>query len=470
MKILLIYPPDTHTIRTNVPPFVDQRIGVYPPLGLMYIAAAIMRWSDWEVELLDCNAESINYRDLKNEIKKRAPDVVGIQAITFTLIDMIMTAKTVKEIDSRIPVVAGGPHVNIYPKETLLIPHIDYIILGEGEYAVCEFLKAMNGGKNISEVQGIGYKSNEKLCINPRQGFIENLDGLPYPARKILKIERYYSLVSEYSPVTTLMSSRGCPFKCLYCDRPHLGKSFRARSAGNVVGEMIECLSIGIKEIFFYDDTFTIDRKRVLEICDLIMERGISIAWDARTHVDTVDEALLNKMAEAGCRRIHFGVEAGTPQIQKVLRKNLDLDKVKNIFSAAKKAGLKTLAYFMIGCPTETAQQIEETILFMLRLNADYVHVSVATPYPHTDMYRLGLKQGLFKNDYWKEFAQNPKQDFSPKLWTENLSEEELLLTLKKAYKKFYLRPSYVLKDLLELKSMNELKNKFSAGIKILFS
>jgi len=470
VKILLVFPPDAHMIKTNVPEFVDKGIGIYPPLGLMYIASSIMHWSDWEVELLDCKAENMTYPNLKYEIEKRNPDVVGIETLTFTLIDAVMTAKIVKEIDPNIHVVLGGPHVNIYPKETLKIPYVDYIILGEGEYVICEFLKAVGSRNDFEEIKGVGYKRNGKVFINPKQEFIENLDDLPHPDRKLLNIERYFSLVSEHSPITTMITSRGCPYKCLYCDRPHLGKRFRARSPKSVVREMKECKEMGIKEILFYDDTFTINRKRVQEICDLIIKQGINISWDVRAHVDTVDEFTLSKMADAGCERIHFGVESGTPEIQKVLRKNLDLNRVKNIFSEARKVGLKTLAYFMIGNPTETKEQIEKTIDYMLELNADYAHISIATPFPGTEMYYLGLEQGLYKEDYWEEFAQNPRENFSPELWTENLSEKELYKAIKRAYKKFYLRPSYIVKNFLHTKSIKSLKEKASSGIKMLFS
>ena len=227
---------------------------------------------------------------------------------------------------------------------------------------------------------------------------------------------------------------------------------------------------MGIRDIFFYDDTFTINKQRVLDICDLLVERKINVDWDVRAHVNTVDGPMLSKMAQAGCRRIHFGVEAGTPEMQKVLRKNLDLDKVKDVFRDAKKVGIKTLAYFMIGCPGETREQIERTTDYMLELKADYVHISIATPFPGTDMYALGLRQGVFKDDYWQQFASDPHEGFVPELWTENLTREELFEAIRKAYKKFYLRPSFIIRDLSRLKSIRELRQKAAAGMKILFS
>jgi len=470
MKILLILPPDIHMIKTNVPSFVDQGIGVYPSLGLLYIATSILRRTDWQVELLDCKAENITYDTLEEEIQKRNPDVVGIQVLTFTSIDAILTAKTVKSINPRIYVIFGGPHVNIYPQESLSMPCVDFIILGEGEYSVCEFLEALRAKTDFGTIKGLGYKKHGELCINPQQKFISNLDALPYPDRTLLKWERYFSIASEHSPITTMISSRGCPFHCLYCYRPHLGKEFRARSAENVVQEMSICQKMGIKDIFFYDDTFTVDRRRVLDICDLIVKQKVSIDWDVRAHINTVDEVILSKMAQAGCRRIHFGVESGTPEIQKVLKKDLDLNKVKRVFSEAKKAGLKTLAYFMLGCPTETKKQIEQTVNFMLELNTDFVHISVATPFPSTEMYTLGFTQGLYQKDFWREFAQNPSEDFSPEFWIENLTKDELFVAVKNAYKRFYFRPAYVIQSLLQINNSRNLRQKFSAGIKMFFS
>ena len=201
--------------------------------------------------------------------------------------------------------------------------------------------------------------------------------------------------------------------------------------------EIEHCLSLGIREIFFHDDTFTIDKKRVLTICELINKRGLKFDRDARVRVDTVNYELLSGMKKAGCHRISFGVESGNPRILKNLRKGITLEQVETAFRQCRKLKIQTLADFMIGSPGESRQDIMETISFSRRLGADYAQFSVTTPYPGTDLYREALAKGVIESDVWSEFARNPKEDFIPPLWTENLSREELIELLNTAYKNF---------------------------------
>lgn len=469
MKILLVSPPENHMITANIPEFVDKGMGVYPPLGLLTVAASILEGTHWTVEILDCKAESVEYEVLSNRIKDFSPDVVGIQTLTFTLIDVIKVTKIIRECDSSIHILLGGPHVNLYPHETLSIPSVDSILLGEGELSICNFLKAIEKGEDYSAVKGIGTRMKDRIVINPQTEYVENLDLVPFPARQLVDVKKYFAVLSEQNPITTMMSSRGCPFQCIYCDRPHLGKKFRARSPESVVREMQECVSLGIREIFFYDDTFTINKKRVLAICDLLIKKKISIGWDVRAHVNTVDEEMLSKMAEAGCRRIHFGVETGTMAMQKILRKNLDLNHVKKVFELAHRQNIQTLAYFMIGCPAETAEQIAETKRYMLSLKANYVHISVLTPFPGTDLYREALERKIIVSDIWKEFAQNPTENFIPQFWEEIFSKEELFEKLIDMYKAFYFRPSRLFKELCTIRSLDDVRTKTSVGWRMIF-
>lgn len=467
MKALLINPPIHNMIKTNVPQFVDENIGCYPPLGLMYVASYALRNSDHEINILDAQVED---RDIKEEIERIKPDIIGIQATTFTYIDTLLTAKAAKEVSEEIHVCLGGPHVNIYPLETINLPHVDSLILGEGEATFTALLNALSKKSSLDEIPGLVFKNNGRVINTGPKPFITNLDTLPEPTRNLIPYKKYYSLLTKKSPVTTMISSRGCPYRCLFCDRPHLGKIFRARSPKNVVDEMEKCAELKIEEIFFYDDTFTVNGQRVVEICNEILKRDLKIDWDIRARVDTVNGYLLEKLKEAGCKRIHYGVESGNPQILKILRKDISLAKVKEVFKQTKKLGISTLAYFMLGSPTENADQIEQTINFSLELNPDYAHFSITTPFPGTDLYRMGLDKGILKTDYWKEFAINPTKDFIPEIWEEKLSRDELIDFLKIAYKKFYSRPGYIIKELLRVKSIKELKRKAVAGLKVLTS
>lgn len=468
MKVLLIRPPKLNMISTNVPNVVDEETGCYPSLGLMYIAACVERYTDHQIEILDTQAEKMNYEEMKSEIRKRNPDIVGIQAMTFTLVDVILTAKIVKELDKSIPLILGGPHVNIYPEETISNSEIDFLVLGEGEYVFPDLINALSQRKDLSKIRGIVYKRNKEIINTGKREFITNLDAVPFPAHHLVPYQKYHSVLAKRTPITTMMTSRGCPFKCIFCTRPQLGKIFRYRSAENVVDEMEQCARIGIKEIFLYDDTFTIKKQRVIDICNEILRRNLKIMWDIRSRVDTVDEKILKKLKLAGCERIHFGVEAGTQGILNILRKGITLQQAEKAFQWSREVGITTLAYFMIGNPTESRKQILETIKFSVKIKPDYVHIALTTLFPATELYRRGLERKILKHDYWKQFAENPRTDFVPEIWEENLRRKELIRLLKSAYMKFYMRPGYILKRVYKVKSWLEFKRKAKAGLKLL--
>lgn len=467
MNILLINPPNLNLTLTNLPAMLEKA-DFMPPLGLMYLAAYLEKYTSHQVKILDCLIEGLNYDQLKMKLKEDEPDVIGITTLTFTLIDVLKTVKIVKEINPDIKVVLGGPHINIYPEETINLPGIDFLVLGEGERPFKELMDNIDQPENLEKIKGIVFRKGNRIINTGPNELIRDLDSLPFPARHLTPYKKYFSILSENSPVTTMFTSRGCPYKCLFCDRPHLGKIFRARSSKNVVDEMEECQNLEIKEIFIYDDTFGVDRQRVIDICKKIINRGLSIAWDVRTRIDTVDEEVLSYMKKAGCRRIHYGVEAGTRKILNVLRKGITLEQAEKAFKMTKKVGIKTLGYFMLGSPTETKEDILETIKFAKKIEPDFVCFSITTPYPSTDLYYLGLKEKILPYDYWREFAQNPTSDFKSYVWEELLSKKELFQLSKKAYRSFYFRPKYVFKRALQLKSFSEFKTKAKIALNLL--
>lgn len=468
MKVLLINPPIDNMITTNVPTYVDEERGYNPPLGIMYVAAYAEKYTDHTIEILDVLAEELDNNEVEEEVRKRKPDVVGITAMTFTLIDVIKIAKIIKKVDDDIKIVLGGPHVHIYPNETINIPEIDFLVLGEGEITFTELIQNIDNYDILKNVKGVVFKNDGEIINTGQRDFIENLDSIPFPARHLTKVGLYNSLLARRSTVTTMMTTRGCPYKCIFCDRPHLGKVFRARTAENVVREMEECVEMGINEFILYDDTFTIDRQRVLDICKLIKDKGLDIGWDIRARVNTVDKEMLIKLKTAGCERIHYGIESANPDILKLLNKGITISQVEKAFEMTKKAGIETLAYFMIGSPTETREQILNTINFAKRLKPDYVHFSITTPFPATQLYYMGMEQGVFEEDYWKEFAINPLEDFIPQPWDAVLSREELMELLEYAYTSFYVRPSYIFKKMTKVRSVDEFTRKAKAGLKLL--
>jgi radical SAM superfamily enzyme YgiQ (UPF0313 family) len=467
MKVLLINPPRQHEIIGNNPALIDEERGCNPPLGILYIAAYLEKHTDYQVSVLDCQVESLAHERIADRVQSFAPDVVGISAMTMTMIDVVKTIAAAKKGAPKAEIVLGGPHVHLFPDETISLANVDYLVLGEGEKTFAALLGAMGKKKELAEIPGIVFRSNKKIVKTDLSDAIEDLDEIPFPSRHLVPYKKYSSLLSIGETVTTIFTSRGCPFKCRFCDRPHLGKRFRARSAKNTVDELEACVKMGIKEFLVYDDTFTVNKQRVLDICDDIIGRKLKISFDIRARVDTINAEMLKKLKAAGCQGIHYGVEAGTPKVLETLKKGITLEKAKEIFDLTKKHRISTLAYFMIGSPGETREDILETFRVSRWLNPDYIHLTILTPFPGTQIYFEALERGIIKTDVWREFAANPTPDFRPPYWNELHTKQELEELIVLGYRQFYLRPKYIVRRLMQLKSLSELKKKAKAGLKV---
>jgi radical SAM superfamily enzyme YgiQ (UPF0313 family) len=470
LKVLLINPPSINEIIGNNPEIIESSRGCNPPLGLLLIAGYLLDNTDHEVNVLDCQVEELDYSNLEQRLCQFEFDVAGITAMTFTIIDVIETIRVIKAVNPDAKVVLGGPHVSLFPNETINLEGVDYLLLGEGEIAFTEFLNCLENGIDLKSVNGLVYKEKDDSIVHtgPPE-IIDDLDALSFPARQLTPYRKYSSLLAKRLPITTMITSRGCPFKCAFCDRPHLGKKFRAMSARRVVEEFEEAIKLGIHEFLIYDDTFTVNKNRVKEICNLVIEKNLDIGFDIRARVDTLNEELLSLLKKAGCRGIHYGIEAGTEKILKILSKGITIDKAKEILDMTRKYRIDTLAYFMIGSPSETAEDIRQTFRVAKRLNPDLIHLTIFTPFPGTKLYQDGLESEIIKRDYWREFAENPTKGFSPPFWEENLSKDELNKLIAEGYKSFYLRPSVIIRKIASLKSFGELKRKAKAALKVLF-
>jgi radical SAM superfamily enzyme YgiQ (UPF0313 family) len=468
VKVLLINPPRENEILGNNPAIIEEERGHNPPLGLLYLASYLLENSAHDVSVTDAQVEGLSYPALQDRIRAEQPDVVGMTAMTMTLLDVLKTAALVRQFSSSVPVVLGGPHVHLYPEETVSRPEVDYLVLGEGEVAFKELLDALGDTARLREVQGIAFLDQEEYVNTGIRAPIDDLDSLPIPARQLVPYKKYSSLLSQSgAPVTTIFTSRGCPFKCAFCDRPHLGKTFRSHSSSYVVDEMEACTKLGITDFLVYDDTFTVNRQRVLDICDEILRRNLNIKWDIRARVDTVNEEMVEKLSRAGCNGIHYGIEAGTEHVLRTLNKGITLAKASSAFRLTRRCGIPILAYFMIGNPGETREDIMTTFEVMIRLDPDYVHMTVLTPFPGTQIYFDGLRNGIIDRDYWREFARNPTPDFVPPHWGEHFTRQELHELLAIGYKRFYTRPSYIFRRICKLRSWGELRKKALAGIKV---
>jgi len=247
-----------------------------------------------------------------------------------------------------------------------------------------------------------------------------------------------------------------------------MGRQYRCHSADYVLAEFDDIASLGIGEIFIHDDVFTLHRERVEAICRGLIERRHDLIWQARTRVDLVDQKMLALMRESGCQRLSFGVESGSEKVLKSMCKNIDLDHVEKVFSWCRKEGITTLADFMIGNLDETAEDIKKTIAFMRRINPDYVQFSICSPYPGTPLYALARERGLIATDIWRDFARSPLSEFRSPVWTEHFSEKELVRMTAKAYRSFYLRPAFILKQMRKINSFQQLKAMINAAIGML--
>jgi len=472
LNVLLINPPSIIELSSHLPSYVSENSGILPPLGLLYIATYLKNNSHHKVTILDALLDNKSFSEIAHESLKF--DVVGITTTTFTLINVIRQIQEIRKINIKSTIVLGGPHISIYPEESCHIPGVDYCLSGEADITFTELVNYIAMKCENKDINGLYWKANDKVYRN--LSFIKTIDvnSIQFPDRKLIAYDRYNSILSKshkYSGfVTTAFSSRGCPYKCIFCDRPHLGKKFRAISASKVLDEIKSCVDLNIREIFFYDDTFTVNKDRVMEICDQLISQKIDIKWDIRARVDTVNEKMLKIMKKAGCSRIHFGVEAGSSEMMRVLKKGITRKQAVNAFHSAKKAGIETLGYFMIGCPEETRSQMYETLNFALQLKPDFAHFAILTPFPGTPLYNDCLKTGLYDHDYWKDFALNPSEHFIPKFLPNTLPENDLIQLLDMFYKKFYLRTNYLIKQTLKVKSLKDFANKLSVAKSIFFS
>ncbi len=455
MKICLINVPNTYELVGNDPVIIKDQQGVYPPLGILYIAA-YLKDRGYDVSVIDAQAEDLDHEEVGERVHEIKPDLVGLTAMTFTLVDVKLVVKSIRKRLKTI-IVIGGPHTAIYPEECFEPEGLnaDYVIVGEGEKTLIRLAEDIELGR-------------AKDRIYRQLTFIEDLDELPFPARELTEMGRYYSVLSADTPTTTAFSSRGCPFSCSYCDRPALGKGFRAMSATRVADEMEWCQRNGIKEIFFYDDTFSVSMKRVMEICAEIKRRNIKIKWDVRTRVNVVNEDLLKNMKEAGCERIHFGVETANPRVVKELQKGTTNLQVEKAFDLCKKHGIKTLAYFMMGNPTETMEDVKETLALSRRIKPDFMQMTILSPFPATQIYLRALQEGVVDGDPWRDYARRINDDFRPPLWDQIYTRSELEQHLRWFYGKFYLTPQFVINRVKEVRNFGQFKRYASAGVSLL--
>lgn len=451
MKILLVNPPPRHIEYENI---------VVPPLGLSYIAAVLEK-NGYKVEILDAFALQQSWQEFENRIKETNADIIGIGGMTPVIDNTYRAAKICRRYCKYL--VVGGPHTTVFIKNIFnQIPEVDFAVYGEGENTFLELVKTITNNGDFSRIAGLATREG----INPPRELISDLDSLPFPARHLLPNRLYKYIFSKNKKVTTMFISRGCPYNCVFCDKSVFGSKYRKRSAENVLEE-ISLIKDMYKEIsiVFYDDLFTLDKKRVIKICHGIIERNLKIDWKCEGRVDQVDEELLGWMKKAGCSTIAYGVESGNQKGINYLNKNITLAQVKNAFTLTRKAGIMSTAYFILGIPVETYEDEIGTIEFAKSINPDYAQFSVLSPFPGTRLYDDAIRE----NTYREIEAQNPvdKDLKRPVIISSNWDEEKLKKIVLEAHRRFYLRPTYIFKTLLSLRDRIEFLRIFRMGLKI---
>jgi len=454
MKILLIRYHDKGNVNTRLPESLNRVQGILPPLGIAYIAAVLEK-AGHEVKILDAIALNLTSQDMRHRIAEEVPDIVGITAMTSSIRGALEAAKLAK--DSGAITVIGGSHLAIYPEETLSYDFVDYGIIGEGEYPMLELVRAIESGQPIQNIKGLVYKEDSDVRINDAY-IVPELDKIPFPARYLLPMEKYSSIIGLH-PVTTMISTRGCPYQCGFCFKGPSDRKYRTRSAQNVVDEMeLVVKKYGIREIMFYDDTIALKRGHIINICNKILKRGLRVKWESPTRVDNVDLDLLKLMKKAGCIRLRYGVESGDSDILKLMKKSINLSMARDVFRWTKQAGIETFAYFMIAYIHETPQTIKKTISLAKNLNPDLIMFTITTPYPGTPLYDMAQKEGFIEGDYWREFSLGLRDDRLPYL----VPDAERWI--RKAYRSFYFRPNYIVKRLFKIRSCNDIRKHIQAA------
>jgi len=443
MKILLINPPNTNELIANDTPQEVSYKGVFPNLGIMYLASAVKDLC--EVRIVDCQVDGMKIDDLEKILQEYRPDVVGLTVMTFTLIDVKQVIHAVR-LWTNAKIILGGPHVAVYPDRCFDLD-VDYAIVGEGEIIFRDMIKTLLRGEIPPKLL-----TSEKL---------KNLDDLIHPFREK---KNCWGIMSA-KPITTMISSRGCPFMCHFCDRPAMGRNFRMRSPNSVVDEIEECLALGINEIVFYDDTFTVNKERAMDICGEILQRKLKFDWSIRARVDTVDSVLLSTLKETGCYRIHFGVESGSNRVLKNINKGITVEQARDAFKWAHECKIDTLAYFMIGMPGETKEDMDASLKLAKELKTYYAKFTIFTPFPGTETYKRWLERG--NPDVWAQYVSSPTKDFQPPIWGD-FSRDELQEIIRKIYKNFYGRIPWMLHKLFKVHGLNEFTRLCKAGYQVL--
>lgn len=424
VKVALVYPQASH-----IREFMKER----PPLGIAYLAAYLEQ-KGHEVKIFDLNVEDDPLEAVRESARA---DIVGISVLSVFYLSAKKLISEIRSINPKVPIVVGGSHVTALPRETLEESDADFGVTCDGEDALLEIVEALASGGDFKKVKGIWYKNGDGVIPTEPRTPRTDLDALPFPARHLLKIDRYVNPVDGQN-LHVMITSRGCPYQCFYCAKNSY-RIWRPRSAENVLRELQDIHArYAARVVYFHDDLFTTDKKRVIAICQGMLERDLKMSWLCTARVDTIDEEMLAWMKKAGCRSVHFGIESGVQEILDRMKKRITLDQARRALDMTKRSGIYSKVYFIIGFPWDTDETIRTTIDFALALPADEFQFAMLMPYPGTECWDEAVRLGRIdpKNPDWNAFFPTNLEVRDEVFFTNNLSADRVRHWRKVAYRR----------------------------------
>ncbi|MDP8234626.1 MAG: radical SAM protein [Candidatus Saelkia tenebricola] len=464
MKVILINPPLSPKTVRNLGPVVRSLFYNSPPLGLCYLGA-VLRKDGQSVKIIDVPVEGLSMDEAVREVVKFKPDLIGLTTFTVSIYSCYELAKKIKSKLPGIKIIAGGPHINSNPEDLLRHKEIDLAVIGEGEVTFKELISVMERGDVVENVEGVAYAMQDELFFSPPREYIADLDILPFPARDLVPIYKYKPQPNDQKrlPKLSMITSRGCPYSCIFCDKSVFGNKYRTFSPEYMIREMTQLVdNFGARDIAFVDSTFTPNKNRVYKITKEIKKANMDLTWTCSVRADVLDKELLSEMKSAGCWRVRIGVESGNEDVLKFIKKGLIKYQVRRVAQWAYELDLEPKAFFMLGHLVDTKETIKETIDFACSLPLEDITVQINTPLKNTFQYSLVEKYGkmitkdLSKHNLWEPV-------FVPK----SLSHNELLYYYRKFYCKFYLQPKIWYRHMVKIKTLSDV-TKYFKGIKIL--
>lgn len=466
IDILLVNPPspdDSIIIRDlNRSGRTSKERIIWPQTNLAYMAAMVDDTHD--VEIIDCIAENIDWQDFEKYLLNKKPRYLVSHVITSLETNDMQTFSIAKKLVNCITI-AVGPHVTELAKEVLTkYISLDIIICRETEITFKELINTLENGGDLSKVKGIAYRDDGTIKINESREFIQDLDKLPLPRYDLLPLDKYmFPFIA--SKFVFVVSSRGCPYPCTFCRQPIMWDyKVRTRSADSIIEELKLLKKLGINNFLFHSDTFTIKKDIVIELCKKIIDEKLEMKWGCNSRVDTVDREMLEWMKKAGCWMIAYGIESGSQQILDNVRKEITIDQARDAVKWAHDIGITVYGYFIIGLPGETFETINETIAFAKKLPVTFALFHVGSPYPGTEFYKEAKENGWLNFTKWEDVDQGRS---TPVVYP-NLSSEDILNGIKKAHRKFYMRPKTINNVLREVKNIHDLKHLARLALGIL--